>query len=303
MLSVLIPIYNYDVNPLVTTLDQQLTQAGIPYEIILTDDNSNNLDIRERNASLVRLENTLYIQNQENMGRAKIRNLLADTAQYPYLLFIDCDAAIQHQDYIKKYIEAIEVIRQQPLFVINGGVAYQNEKPDHQYILRWTFGKKREEETADRRSLKPYHHFTPFNIVITKSLFQQFRFDETLTTYGHEDTLFGCQLKEYNIPCLHINNALIHIGLDKNTVYLKKLRTSIDNIILLSENKKINQHFLEENRLLRTYKLCRKIGLHSLLNFIFQNNQAKMENKLTLTPNMFLLDLYKLSYLAYKKKT
>ena len=137
MLSVLIPVYNYDVNSLVTTLDQQLTQSGIPYEIIIADDCSDNSEYRKKNANLAQFSSVQYIQNQSNMGRAKIRNRLAEAAQYPYLLFIDCDATIQHQDYIQKYLEAIEKMRQEPLFVINGGIAYQAERPDSQYFLRW----------------------------------------------------------------------------------------------------------------------------------------------------------------------
>jgi len=300
MLSVLIPIYNFDVKRLVTTLDQQLTQAGIPYEIIMADDCSEEV-FRQKNAELAHGANIQYIQNETNMGRAKIRNHLADIAQHPYLLFIDCDAAIQHQHYIKKYIDAIETMRQQPLFVINGGVAYQDEKPDNQYILRWTFGKKREEESAAKRALNPYHHFTPFNVVITKSLFQQIKFDETLTTYGHEDTLFGCQLKAHHIPYLHINNTLIHKGLDTNTEFLHKIRTSIDNLILLSENQKDNKLLFEDNRLLKTYQRSYKLGMLPLLRRIWQNKQAKMEKKLSLKPSIYLLDLYKLSYMAYKK--
>ena len=300
MLSVLIPIYNFDVKRLVTTLDQQLTQAGISYEIIMADDCSEEV-FRQKNAEVAHGDNIQYIQNETNMGRAKIRNHLAEIAQYPYLLFIDCDAAIQQEDYIKRYIDAIETMHQQSLFVINGGVAYQNEKPDNQYILRWTFGKQREEESAEKRALKPYHHFTPFNVVITKSLFQQLKFDETLTTYGHEDTLLGCQLKEQNIPYLHINNALIHKGLDTNTEFLHKIRTSIDNLILLSDNQKDNKLLFEDNRLLKTYQRCRKLGMLPLLKCIWQNNQMTMEKKLTHKPSIFLLDLYKLSYIAYKK--
>ena len=63
MLSVLIPIFNLNVNPLVTELDRQLAQAGIPYEIILADDCSTDLDIREKNAGLSQLDKVQYIQN------------------------------------------------------------------------------------------------------------------------------------------------------------------------------------------------------------------------------------------------
>ena len=298
MLSVLIPIYNHDVNNLVTTLDQQLTQSGIPYEIILADDCSDNLDYRKRNENLSRLASVQYIQNQSNMGRAKIRNRLADTAQYPYLLFIDCDATVQHQDYIKKNLEAIEKMQKEPLFVINGGIAYQAEKPDSKYFLRWYYGKKREEESADKRASQPYHHFTPFNVVITKSLFQCTNFDESLTSYGHEDTLFGCQLKEQEIPYLHIDNHLIHNGLDTNEEFLKKIRVSIGNLTKLSEDQNINKHLLEDNKLLKAYRSCSIIGLPFFLKLIFKKYQTRIEQQLCEKPSMFLLDLYKLCYLA-----
>lgn len=298
MLSVLIPIYNHDVNNLVTTLDQQLTQSGIPYEIILADDCSDNLDYRKRNENLSRLASVQYIQNQSNMGRAKIRNRLADAAQYPYLLFIDCDATVQHQDYIKKNLEAIEKMQKEPLFVINGGIAYQAEKPDSKYFLRWYYGKKREEESADKRASQPYHHFTPFNVVITKSLFQCINFDESLTSYGHEDTLFGCQLKEQEIPYLHIDNHLIHNGLDTNEEFLKKIRVSIGNLTKLSEDQNINKHLLEDNKLLKAYRSCSIIGLPFFLKLIFKKYQTRIEQQLSEKPSMFILDLYKLCYLA-----
>lgn len=301
MLSVLIPIYNHDVNPLVTALDRQLVQAGIPYEIILADDSSDNLDIREKNSHLTQLDKVQHIQNQENMGRAKIRNLLAKKAQYPYLLFIDCDAMVENPDYINKYMDAIEKMRPQQAFVINGGIAYRNEKPDSQYFLRWYYGKRREEESAEQRNKRPYHHFTPFNVIISKSVFEEIQFDENLTTYGHEDTLFGYQLQQKQIPYLHIDNPLYHEGLDTNEEYLKKIRLSIDNLIYISENQNINHSFLKENRLLKTYQQCKKMGLAKLVGRHFERNAEKMQQHLSQKPSMSLIDLYKLSYLASKK--
>lgn len=301
MLSVLIPIYNHDVNPLVTALDNQLAQAGIPFEIIIADDCSDNSEYREKNENLAQLNNVQYIQNQENMGRAKIRNLLAKKAQYPYLLFIDCDAMVENPDYIKKYMDAIEKMRPQQAFVINGGIAYRNEKPDNQHFLRWYYGKRREEESAEQRNKRPYHHFTPFNVIISKSVFEEIQFDENLTTYGHEDTLFGYQLQQKQIPYLHIDNPLYHEGLDTNEEYLKKIRLSIDNLIYISESQNINHSFLKENRLLKTYQQCKKMGLAKLVGRHFERNAEKMQQHLSQKPSMSLIDLYKLSYLASKK--
>lgn len=299
MLSVLIPVYNHDVNSLVKTLDQQLAATGIAYEIILADDCSEK-QYQDKNISLASTERIQYIQNHANIGRAKIRNLLADNSKYPYLLFIDCDACIHHQDYIIKYIEAINKMRMHPKFVINGGVAYQEEKPDKKYYLRWFYGKKREEEKASLRAQNPYHHFTPFNVIISKAIFEQLRFDESLTSYGHEDTLFGYQLKTHKIPYLHIDNPLIHNGLDTNEEFLQKIRTSIDNIIYLSKNQQFDISLWKENKLLKAYRHCNSVGLQNSLASYFKNNQIKMQERLSSKPNMKLLDLYKLSYLAFK---
>ena len=301
MLSVLIPIYNHDVKTLVTALDSQLAQAGIPYEIILADDCSTDLDIREKNAGLSQLDKVQYIQNQMNMGRAKIRNLLATKAHHPYLLFIDCDAMVGNQDFIKKYVDAIEKMRTQTCCVINGGIAYRNEKPDNQYFLRWYYGKRREEESAEQRNKKPYHHFTPFNVIISKSAFEEIQFDENLTTYGHEDTLFGYQLQQKRIPYLHIDNPLYHEGLDSNEEYLKKIRLSIDNLVYISDNQNINHSFLKENRLLKTYQQCKKLGFAKLVGRLYERKAEKMQQHLSQKPCIHLIDLYKLSYLASKK--
>ena len=40
MLSVTIPVYNFDITPLVQCLYEQLTRAQVPFEIILLDDGS-----------------------------------------------------------------------------------------------------------------------------------------------------------------------------------------------------------------------------------------------------------------------
>lgn len=301
MLSILIPIFNRDVNPLVTALSHQLAQTGMPYEIILADDCSDDMECRNKNAKLATFDSVQYIQNQQNMGRSKNRNLLARKAQYPYLLFIDCDAAVKNQDYIKLYIDAIEKMRPEQEFVINGGIAYHNETPDNEHYLRWYYGKHREEESAERRNKRPYHRFTPFNVIISKTVFEEIQFEENLTTYGHEDTLFGYQLQQKRIPYLHIDNPLYHEGLDTNEEYLEKIRLSIDNLIYISENQNINHSFLKENRLLKTYQQCKKLGFAKLVGRLYERKAEKMQQHLNQKPCMPMIDLYKLSYLASKK--
>ncbi len=299
MLSVLIPIYNRNVNNLVKELDKQLMDREIPYEIILCDDGS-EASFRLENSALENINSVVYIQNEQNAGRAKVRNRLAQKAQYPYLLFIDCDATVFSHNYIRNYIETIKKHEKTSHFVINGGIAYRKEKPTQEYYLRWFYGKRREEIPAEKRELNPYHLFTPFNVVLTKSIFNNLQFDESLTTYGNEDTLLGCQFKQKNIPYYHIDNPLYHDGLDKNKDFLTKIRISIDNLFLLSK-KEEHQDIINESRLLKTYTKCKKMAIRPVLATIFQHFQSEIEKRLCSKPNMFLLDIYKLTYLATKE--
>ena len=90
-LSILIPTYNWDCELLVKSLQSQCALLEIEYEIIVADDNSHDID--KRNAckkALENIPNCQFIQLEQNIGRAAIRNMLADISRYEKLLFLDC---------------------------------------------------------------------------------------------------------------------------------------------------------------------------------------------------------------------
>ena len=58
--------------------------------------------------------------------------------------------------------------------------------------------------------------------MILRETFLKHPFDETITHYGHEDTLFGLVLKKEGIKILHIDNPLMNCGLDTNLDVLLK---------------------------------------------------------------------------------
>ena len=292
MISVLIPIYNFNVAKLVKDLHAQLTYANVDFEIILGDDASTELHGNEK---LTKLQGITYFSLPENIGRAKMRNLLVEKANFPFLLFLDCDAAVLYSTYINNYL--VEISRNLKPVCIIGGVAYRQQKPNPKYYLRWFYGKKRETTDADFRNKKPYKSFTSFNAVFSKSIFEYVKFDESFSTYGNEDTFFGNQLRNANVPVIHINNALFHDGLDTNEDYLKKVETSIDNLIALLKANKIDATFVSENRLLATYFKCKKLKITPLLRVYYKKNLSNIKKKLLRKPSVFSLDLYKLGYL------
>ena len=75
-------------------------------------------------------------------------------------------------------------------------------------LLRWKYGRKKEQKKASDRNKHPYSRFSTFNVIIDKSIFSKFRFYEELKQYGHEDTLFSYQLKKAGIAIYHIDNGL-----------------------------------------------------------------------------------------------
>lgn len=287
MLSVLIPVYNFDVRPLVQDLHQQATVLEVPCEILCFDDGSEKT-FHEINQELEQLPLVRYRQLRENKGRAGIRNLLAEQARYDYLLFMDGDSKVVREDYLQAYIDQLPTDA-----VLCGGRVYQNEPPAApQLFFHWWYGKNREAIPRKQRAENPHHGFMTNNFLIPKKQFLKVLFDENIRQYGHEDTLFGLQLKQKGIDIVHLDNPLEHIGLEKNAVFLHKSKLAVENLVLLKR-----EHPELETRLIRSWQWLKKwnltfparILLKSLRPFFIKNLKGKR-------PRLLFFDLLKLSY-------
>ena len=295
MLSVCIGIYNYDVNQLVKDLCKQADKLGIEYEVLLLDDASKH-DFIMKNAKLDFLPHVTYMQNYRNVGRSVIRNTLASKAKYPYILFMDCDAKVTHSDFLKNYVEAAPTAR-----VISGGVEYREKRPKKNQILRWKYGRLRETTPAEIRNQNPNFAFATFNFLIEKEIFTAVEFDESLSGYGHEDTLFGIDLLKHGITVKHIDNPLRHDGITTTDKFLKQTENAIDNLCILYDKLDDRQQFVEGNRLLQTFqKLQRKKLVKLYLRFYSLFKSLIIKNLKSNNPNMRCFDLYKLNYVCQK---
>lgn len=293
MLSILIPVFNWDVRPLVQNLLGQCHQIGIPFEIILLDDNSTDLSLCARNMELSVEPEVSCLRNTANQGRSKTRNALAKLARYGNLLFIDCDASIQRQDFISQYVFFIQAHPDQD-FAVLGGVAYHDMIPDSSHSLRWTYGIKKEQKSAVQRGISPYSNFTPFNLLIAASVFEKCQFDDTLSSYGYEDTFFGEALQRNAIPVHHIDNALYHEGLDDNLTYLSKVETAVGNLVKLMQQNKISPNFAQSCKLLTVYYKCQRRHLCGIIRFILKENRRVLKAMILKRNSLVALDLYKL---------
>lgn len=291
MLSILIPAHNYSVTKLVNDLHAQANTLNIGFEIIVAEDGSTKC--LEENEKIATLDFVRYFAFKDNVGRGRHINRMADMAKFDFLLIIDCDAEVFDTDFLQKYLQ----LRNENAAII-GGTAYDKNDNNPAFSLRLKYGKVREESTAEIRNTSNYPPFTTFNIFIPKKIFNQIRFNENIREYGHEDTLFRHDLLEQNIKVIHINNPLIHKGLDENLVYLQKTETGVKSLYVLYNTAEFPT-LRKYSTLLNTYLKLKKYHLVWLVSLSFSLFKPLIRNNLTgKNPSLFLFDFYKLGYLS-----
>jgi len=292
MLSILIPTYNCNITRLVTDLHQQAVDTYVDFEIIVLEDGS-TLYVEE-NKAVNDFEFCRHIVLKENIGRSAVRNKLADQATYDHLLFIDCDAEVCSPHYVEKYVAFCK-----EACVVIGGTAYDENENDPRYSLRLAYGRQREARSAlERGNEQTYHNFATFNFMISKVLFQKVRFDESIRGYGHEDTLFGHQLHELGIHFIHIENPLIHKGLDDNKTFLRKTEEGVRNLYLLYKTERY-PYLVDESKLLNSFVRIYKTGLTRLAAFAFNVLKPYLQSHLSKPdPSLRLYDSYKILFLC-----
>jgi glycosyltransferase involved in cell wall biosynthesis len=294
VISILIPIFNYDIRSLVVRLQHQAEKALVPYEIICLDDCS-DFEIFRLNDEIKKLRHVKHSRLSENVGRSAIRNRLAEMANFDYLLFMDCDTMPETEIFVFNYVANLKENT-----VLYGGRSYSPEKPfDKSLYFHWYYGSKREVKSLVQRKEFPHRSFMTNNFVIPKALILEIRFDENLKQYGHEDTLFGLELKKKGVDILHLDNPLRHVGLEPAEQFLKKSEQAVENLLIIMQ-----QHQLEEDiKLLRYFVKTKKWGLHPFIDIWFYFNKKRLlKNLLGYKPCLRKFDLYKLGYMVKKRK-
>ena len=294
MLSICIPIYNFDVTGLVVTLHQQAVRQNIAAEVICIDDCSDEA-FRIKNKDICNTYGK-YIQLEENVGRAKIRNLFLQYAIYDYLLFLDCDSVLIASNFVKKYVDAII---KSGARVLCGGRIYNDIKPSKQKLLRWKYGHKKESMPVDVRLRNPNKSFITSNFAIHKNTLISFKFDERLVQYGHEDTLFGFQLKENHIKILHIDNPILNGYLEDNDEFIAKTELGLSNLVCILQFLNYDQGFIEDVNILRFHQKCRKYKIDLIIIFLFSFLKPVLRLNLSKGyANLFWFDFYKLGFFS-----
>ena len=275
-ISLLVPVYDYDIISLVHGMKNALGKVDEFSEILIGDDGSSP-EYKEKYKSLVE-EGVKLISSEKNIGRAAIKNRLAMEASGDFLLFIDADTVLRGtaEAYFRKWLPMIPLYK-----VICGGIYYHDAPPgDPDKLLRWKYGKWSEQRKASEKNKNPHEWFSTFNVLIEKKIFSKIRFNEELKQYGYEDTLMGYQLKKAGIDILHIDNGLIHEGLETNKEFLNKTKLGIENLSKLYDNVTDKRTFSRTVKILRTYNWLRFFRLTNILARFYIRYRDRMEIRL-----------------------
>lgn len=271
MISICIPIFNHPVYPLVQSLSEQIAtlHAEGEFEIVCIDDHSSE-PFRSQNAPISDI--ATYILLDDNIGRARIRNLFLRHSKGEWLLFLDNDSEVPN-NFLATYRKYLN----EKWDVIVGGRIYDHRGDDRQHRLRYLYGTRVESRPAVDRYKHPYKSFMTNNFLIRRSLFEKILFDTRLDHYGHEDTLFGYRLQQNNIPLLHIDNPVVNGYVESNDEFLRKTAEGISSLVTIYRFMSDDRIFLRTVRLLDTYtKLCR-LSLYPLVYCLFKKNKTTLE--------------------------
>lgn len=292
MLSILIPTYNYSIVALVNQIYSQAEKANIDFEIIVIDDFSSNKIILEENSKIIKLKNCQYLKNKGNLGRTATRNLLAKTAKFQTLLFLDADVLPKSEHFIENF----NLENQQDIQVIYGGISYYKTKPEDNNVLRWKYGTEREAISVNERLKHPYFIISQ-NLLIDKDIFIRTNSINT-NAYGL-DILFSNNLKKNKIQVKHIDNPVYHLGLESNQSFIAKSLEAVKTTLELEKNNLLDNDL---RPLQKSYRKLKKWCLLGVFNVIYNSFKNKIEfNLLSTNPSLLLFDIYRLHYYAQLK--
>lgn len=295
-LSILIPTFNTVCVTLVRTLAAQAAGIeGLDYEIIVVDDGSTDAETVVDNDEISTLPHCRYIKNETNIGRSAIRNRLGKEAKNEWFLFIDSGVEVESEKFLNIYLNAKE-----DSHVIVGGIATSKKNFDNTLNgnLRYRYELASEpQHSASERAKCPYQSFRTSNFMVRKDVFDRIKFDETISTYGYEDVLFGKALHDNGITIEHIDNTVVYTKYDENTAYITKTEEAMHTLSTLYEQLQAY------SKIISAYQKLHHLGLDKFVFALFYYRKRAWRNNLcSAKPSLLLFKLYKLGYFIEVQK-
>lgn len=284
MISILIPTFNDRCKTLATRLSQQATAIeSLQWEIIVADDASTDEEAVMENRSIAAMPHCRYVRQDHNMGRANIRNLLAETARGEWLLYIDGDGCVITPDYLQRFVEAAKTSH-----ACYGGYRMMPGPDDN---LRWRYEREAApHHTAALRQQHPYHSFKISNLLIRRDLMLAHRLDSRFVKYGYEDVLLGKQLHQSGVQVSHIDAPIGFFDYETNAHFVAKTEESLQTLHEFQDEIRGYSALLDAVGRMSaptrwSYGLCFR-----LMKKIWRSNLCGT------SPSLLIFKLYKLGY-------
>lgn len=261
MISICIPVFNYDVSLLVNSMMMQVAEIeDEKFEVICVDDGSTK-EWREKNRGVGASK---YIELEENVGRARVRNQFLNYTSGEYLLFLDVDSEVR-DGFLKRYVEA----KKMDVEVVVGGRVYDKRGNDKEHRLRYLYGIQVESRSVEQRRKFPYRSFMTNNFMVKREVLEQIPFDEQIVRYGHEDTLFGYRLEQERIRIEHIDNPVVNGEVETNEEFLHKTVEGLENLAELYCRMKDDRGFCQSVKLLDAYTKVKRWGMMPMVRMMY----------------------------------
>lgn len=286
-LSILIPTYNHVCTELVESLQAQASSLpNLEYEILVADDGSTDEYTIEENRIINQLDNCRYIERETNVGRAAIRNFLAQQAKHPWLLFIDSDLKVDNPLFIKKYIQSEGK-------VMVGGLKIGGNPNELAHNLRYKYEKacEKQHDYLHRKEIGN-KEFRTTNFLIYKEIMNICPFDEDFHYYGYEDVLFGKNICNKGYTIIHIDNPILLDVYETNYHFIQKTEEACRTLYQFRKELKGYSKLIDYSEAIN-----RMLIIKPLLNHLFPLVGLHIKARLTgNNPSVFLLNIYKLLY-------
>jgi len=287
-LSILMPTFNDYCLEVAKELQRQASLVGdLSFEIIVADDGSTNLDVVQQNEAINHLDYCRFIRLETNVGRAAIRNFLAEQARFEYLLFVDSGMGIASEDFISRYVS---YSGQTPVY---GGYQVGGNKAELKNNLRFKYETKAAElnSSVEKRNENPNADFHTSNFLVEKQFFLNHPLDTRFRKYGYEDVLWGKRLKEEGVAISHIDNPVLFDHFETNEQFMKKTE---EGLLTLRE---FSNELKGYSRILSTADMLKKLHLKGIFRKLFQAFKTQWRRNLTgSSPSLFIFKIYKLGF-------
>ncbi|MDW8246337.1 MAG: glycosyltransferase family 2 protein [Sandaracinaceae bacterium] len=226
--DVCIPVYRIDPTPLIHSLFR--CDRAEEARICVCDDGSGDPQLSQKLRALLsahRGPGTL-ITLAANRGRSGARNALIAHSQSEWLLFLDADTEIPSPLFLVRYFQAIDECAGPALVV--GGCTVPKVVPAPDAALRHAYGRWFESASLARRRRNPQAFVHTSNALVHRSVVEAEPFDEGFVGWGWEDIEWGMRVGK-RFPIVHIDNLVIHTGLENDAITLKKVENSALNFV------------------------------------------------------------------------